>query len=122
MVRVVAEARDANGDLVPGAVIEWSRDPDWVAGVSATGNVVAWNVGSATVTARVGDAVGTMHLEVVRLPVDSISIWPEATSLVPGATVNFDVRILDSAGGTAAQHRCDPASPPSPRSDRTPSA
>jgi hypothetical protein len=39
-----------------------------------------------------------MRLEVVRLPVDSISIWPEAISLVPGATYGFTVSILDSAG------------------------
>jgi hypothetical protein len=97
-LQLAAEARDVNGDLVPGVEIEWSSDAETVAGVSATGKVVAWNVGSATVSASVGGAIGTMHLEVVWLPVDSISIFPQAISLVPGATVGFDVRILDSAG------------------------
>jgi len=97
-LQLVAEARDVHGDLVTGVAVQWASNPYWIAGVTEGGMIDAIQVGSATITASVGDVVGTMSLAIVRVPVDSISITPQAISLVVGGTFAFNVHLYDSVG------------------------
>lgn len=53
-IRLVAEALDARGRLLPGFRIEWSADPDSVATVDRSGLVAALREGEVTVTAAAG--------------------------------------------------------------------
>ena len=57
--RLVAEVKDANGQGVAGAVVEWSSSDTAVAVVDSAGLVTAVSYGEATVTARSAETTGT---------------------------------------------------------------
>ena len=63
-VRLTAEALDANGHPLAGAVFEWVSSDDAVAAVDTSGLVRAVREGMATITATVGDARSTADIEV----------------------------------------------------------
>ena len=63
-VRLTAEALDANGHPLAGAVFEWVSSDDAVAAVDTSGLVRAVREGMATITATVGNARSTANIEV----------------------------------------------------------
>ena len=63
-LRLVAEALDANGHRVDGAVFGWSSSDVSVASVDAAGLVTGVGEGTATITAAAGSARGTAGITV----------------------------------------------------------
>ncbi len=97
-VQLAAEARDANGHEVAGAVFSWESSDVPVATVDAEGVVTAAGNGTATITAAAGSASGTAVVT-VRQTVASVEVSPSMTELTAwGETVQLTAEALDANG------------------------
>lgn len=92
-----AVARDANGNVLAGAPISWTSSNPGVAQVNSGGLATAVANGTATITARSGDASGTATLTVSQ-KADRVSVTPLSASLVQGASQDFDAAAFDANG------------------------
>jgi len=95
--QLVATVRNSAGSAVSEARVSWGTSDPAVAGVSATGLVTAVGTGTATITATVLDASGSLRLRVVAADLAAVSTLAQdafAGSLVAG---------LSSAERPAAQ-------------------
>ena len=63
-LRLMAEALDANGHVVDGALFTWSSSNGLAAPVNASGRVRGFAEGTTTITATAGDASGTSEITV----------------------------------------------------------
>ena len=63
-MQLVAEARDAGGNVLTGVPITWSSSATSVAAVNNAGVASGSTAGDATVTARAGTVAGTIGLQV----------------------------------------------------------
>ena len=63
-VRLSAEVRDQNGQVMAGAAVTWSSDDASIATVDASGLATAVGNGMATITATAGSARGTARITV----------------------------------------------------------
>ncbi len=81
--QLTATVLDRNGQPVSGAVVTWASSDEAVATVSAQGLVTAVSNGTATITARAGDASATA----------------EVTVLVPRTDRDRLIAFYESAGG-----------------------
>ena len=97
-VRLVAEVRDQLGRLMEGESVTWSSSDASVATVDATGLVTATGNGAATVTARSGEAAGTVEITVEQAVAD-VEVSPTVATLVSlGDTVRLVAVALDAHG------------------------
>ena len=97
-VQLTATVLDENGQPVSGAVISWSSSDETVATVSSQGLVTAVGNGTATITARTGNASQTAAVT-VRQTVASITIEPAMATLMSiGETVQLTATVLDENG------------------------
>ena len=94
-VRLTAEARDANGNPIPGSAFVWRTSSEQVAGVDSTGLVRAHGRGEATITATSG-SVSDDALVTVRQDVASVVVSPSDASLVVGDTVRLTAEARDA--------------------------
>lgn len=77
-----AVLRDANGAVITGRTTTWTSSNPAVATVSATGNVAALSVGTATIMASAGGRDGLRVVSVQPVPVGDISVpFPQLTLL-----------------------------------------
>ena len=96
--QLTVTVRDGNGQPVADAAVTWQSSDETVATVSAQGLVTAVKYGTATVTARSGDAFSRINVMVIQ-SARSISIEPrEATMAYIGETVQLTVTVLDQSG------------------------
>ncbi|MGE3617927.1 MAG: Ig-like domain-containing protein, partial [Gemmatimonadales bacterium] len=89
--RLTATVRDAAGNPMPGAVVTWASSAPGLIAVSASGVVVGFGNGSATVTATSGPASGTARVLVEQEIVD-VAAFPSSvtfTALGDTARVTF---------------------------------
>ena len=97
-VRLTAVVLDQNGQPVPGAVVAWSSNNVNVATVSSQGLVMAVSNGTATITARSGNASQNVTVT-VRQTVGRIMVDPDmATLMAIGETVQLTAAVLDQNG------------------------
>ena len=97
-VRLTAEVRDQNGQVMTGLVIAWSSSDGAVATVSESGLVTATGNGGTTITARAGSASGTAAVIVRQLPA-AVAVAPESLTLrSPGDTATVTATVTDSNG------------------------
>ncbi|MDE2985858.1 MAG: Ig-like domain-containing protein [Gemmatimonadota bacterium] len=94
--RFTAEVRDQFGNVMSVAVT-WSSSADAVAGVNPVGVVTSEAVGTATIRATAGAASGTAAVTVIQR-VASISVLPEAFTLVSGGSVQASATAEDANG------------------------
>lgn len=94
--RFTAEVQDQFGNVMTTAVT-WSSSATAVAGVSSAGVVTAEAVGSATIRAAAGGATGSAAVTVTQR-VASISILPEAFTLIAGGSVQASAAAADANG------------------------
>jgi hypothetical protein len=66
-VQLVATVRDEFGNVVPGATVAWSSDDPERFPVSATGLLRTWSYGPLVVSAQVGDRIGRLLLQALRM-------------------------------------------------------
>ena len=96
-LRLRAEAFDANGRAVPGAVFAWSSTDVAVAAVDAAGFVTALGPGETEIVARAGDASDSARLT-VRRGSDSVVVSPASATLAVGETLRLAARKIDPDG------------------------
>ena len=98
-VQLVATAKDASGNTLPGRTIVWDGSDNSVAVVSSGGRVTAQASGTMTVTATSEGKTGTATIVVLAVPVASVVISPtSATVLVGSSTAAFTAVARDGSG------------------------
>ena len=101
-VRLAAEARDANGNAVPGLDFAWASADGAIATVDSAGLVTATADGSVNITAEAGGASGAAAITVSQLPVE-MDVMPAATTLFSlGDTVRLVAAAFDANGNAVA--------------------
>ena len=97
-VQLRAEALDANGHAVAGAMFSWESADALVAAVGAAGVVTATGNGTATITASAGSASGSTLVTVTQA-VASVKVSPSVAYLTAwGETVQLTAEAFDANG------------------------
>ena len=96
-LRFEAEAFDANGNVVAGAVFVWSSSDPSVAPVDAFGLVTGAAEGAATITATSGEAAGEALVTVMQAA-DSVVVSPASGTVAVGETLRLAARKIDPDG------------------------
>ena len=96
-MRLAAEVRDQNGQVMAGASVAWSSGNASVAKVDPSGLVTAVANGSATITATAGSASGTAAVTVAQA-VSAVAVTPPADTLVAADTVRLSAVASDVNG------------------------
>ena len=96
-VRLVAEARDANGHIVDDAVFSWASGNEPAVTVDSAGLATARGNGTATVTASAGKALGEAAVT-VRQSVDSVMVTPASAAVVLGTRLRLNAEGFDGNG------------------------
>ena len=94
-VRLSAEVRDQNGQVMTGAAVAWASSDASVAAVDASGLVTAAGNGTATITASAGTASGTAAVTVMQ-EVSTVTISSAADTLVAGDTLRVSAGAADA--------------------------
>jgi uncharacterized protein YjdB len=90
---------DADENPLTGRAIAWSSSAPGVAEViEGDGTVRAVAVGQATIAATVEGVVGSVELSVIPVPVASVSVSPQAATVMVGTTQQLTVVARDSSG------------------------
>lgn len=100
-VRLSAEVRDQNGNVMAGTAVTWSSGDAAVATVDGSGLVTAVANGTATVTATAGSATGTATVTVAQ-QVSAVAVSPTADTLVTGETLRLAAEAADANGHAVA--------------------
>lgn len=95
-----ATTRDANGALLSGRPISWSANSAATASVDANGLLTAIAPGTASVTAFSEGQSVTASVNVIPVPVASVTLAPNFATLVAGTTQQFAATVRDAAGIT----------------------
>lgn len=95
-----ATTRDASGALLNGRVIGWSANNAATVSVDASGLLTAIAPGTASVTALSEGQSVTASVNVIPVPVASVSLAPNFATLVAGTTQQFAATVRDAAGIT----------------------
>ncbi len=93
--RFSAQVRDQDGQPMTGASVSWLSDDILVAVVGPGGLAKATGNGTATVTARAGDASGTATVTVEQRVV-TVKVSPDSSVLVVGETLSLEVSPVDA--------------------------
>ena len=93
-----ATLKDGAGNILTGLTVAWSSSNSSVASVSATGLVTGIASGSTTITATSDGVIGTSVVTVAEVPVTSVTVSPQSTSLPTGQTQQLMATLRDSTG------------------------
>ena len=96
---ITVTARDRSGTAIPGVAVSWTSSDLTVADVTGNGStavVTARGPGRATIRARSGDAV--LEIGVGVLGVRSITITPQAVSVITGGQLQLNAVVAADAG------------------------
>jgi len=96
-VQLSAEVRDQHGQALAGAAVVWGSDNTPVATVDGSGLVTAVGDGTATITARAGEASGTAAVT-VKQEAASVMVTPAEATLPVGDTVRLAAEVRDANG------------------------
>ena len=95
--QATATLRDASNNVLTGRTITWASSNTAVATVSGTGVVTAVSTGTASITATSEGVSGSATATVV-VPVASVSVALNASSLNPSQTTQATATLRDAAG------------------------
>ncbi|WP_373060793.1 Ig domain-containing protein [Gemmatimonas sp.] len=93
-----ATLRDANGVVLLGRSVSWSSSNVTVAIVTATGNVLALQPGTATISAASEGRVGTARVVVPARLAGTVALSPSVSTLTAGSTLTLQAQITDNDG------------------------
>ena len=97
-VTLTAQALNANGQPLSGRVIAWSSGAPTIATVSSTGVVSGVKVGSAVIFASIDGVLGWTTVNVVPVPVTSVTVSPATSNIAIGATAQLSAMLYDASG------------------------
>ncbi len=95
--QLIATPKVASGTTAPTGVLWHSANPS-IATVLPNGLVTAIEAGKVEITARVDGVTGTCQVEVVPVPVSSVSLQPETAQLQLEATLTLKAVVSDAHG------------------------
>ena len=93
-----AMLRDAAGAVLLGRVVSWSSSNTTVAVVTATGNVLAIQPGTAIISAASEGRTGTATVVVPARLAGTVALTPSVSTLTVGATIMLQTQITDNDG------------------------
>ncbi len=93
-----ATLRDAAGVVLLGRPVSWSSSNAAVAVVTATGNVLALQPGTATISAASEGRVGTATVVVPARLAGTVALTPSVSTLTVGSTLTLQTQITDNDG------------------------
>ena len=99
--RLVAEARDRNGQVVSGATVTWESSDPAVATVDATGLATAVANGTASITATAETASGAAKVTVAQV-VAALDVSPSTVRLALDDSVRLAAKASDANGHPVA--------------------
>lgn len=100
-VQLSAQAKDANGAVIPGLTVTWSTSNSAVATVDNSGLVTAVGAGSAQITATIGGVLGVADISVpAASSTASVQVSPATASQEVGQQVALTATARDAAGAT----------------------
>lgn len=94
----VATLRDVGGVVLLGRAVSWSSSNVTVAIVTATGNVLALQPGTATISAASEGRVGTATVVVPARLAGTVALSPSVSTLTMGSTLTLQAQITDNVG------------------------
>ncbi len=94
-----ATTRDSAGAVLTGRVITWVSTAPAVATVNASGRATGVSAGSASIIATSEGKSDTSVVNVIVVPVASVTLTPATASIAAGGTQQFTATTRDSAGG-----------------------
>jgi trimeric autotransporter adhesin len=97
-VQLTATPRDANNEALPGRAVAWASVDPGVATVSTDGLVTAVAPGTTTITATSEGQTGTAQITVRLVPVQAVTVSPNAVTLVVGQERELTAAVT-AAGG-----------------------
>ena len=101
-VQLVAEALDAQGNVLTGRPVTFTTSNAAVATVSATGSVTALTPGSAIITGASEGKTASSSITVSSVPVASVVVTPTSAQVVVGQTTQLKAEPRDGAGQVLA--------------------
>lgn len=96
--QLAAVAKDAQGRILAGRVIEWHSDDPLTATVSMAGVVSAVNTGTTLVTATIEGVEASAPVTVMPAPVASVTVSPGAAVIEIGEQRQYEVVVKDAEG------------------------
>jgi uncharacterized protein YjdB len=96
--QLVATLVDANGRVLPGTVSNWSSSSPSTATVSSNGLVTGLVKGSVMITGRVGSKRGSATVNILDVPVATVTVSAPATTVSIGQTVQASATLKDADG------------------------
>jgi hypothetical protein len=97
-MQATVTVRDARGNELSGRPVDWSSSEDLTATVSASGLIAAVAPGPVTITARSEGVSGHFPLDVLPVPVASVTVSPDTATLEIGDTRQLTATLRDAAG------------------------
>ena len=95
---LTAQITDAQGNLLTNRPIAYTSDVPAIATVSALGVVTALAPGTARITATSEGRTGIATIQVIAIPVATVSITPATTSVLVGASQQFTATARSADG------------------------
>ncbi|MDQ2767227.1 MAG: Ig-like domain-containing protein, partial [Gemmatimonadota bacterium] len=96
--QLTATVKDASGNVISGAPVNWSVDNSAIALVSSTGLVAGQSAGSATVTATSGAAHVDVPVTVTLPPANAVIVSPSTVALLVTQQQQLTGTVTDAAG------------------------
>lgn len=104
VIRLRAEVLDDAGAEVPAAPVVWTVTDTTVAKVFGGDSLALLKPGTAHVTARSGELVGTSDLAIGRLVAKSVELTPATLNLGRGDRVQVQARVVGQGNRTISGH------------------
>ena len=97
-ITLTAQALSANGQALSGRTVMWSSSTPSIADVSSSGVVTGMSVGSTVIFASIDGVLGWTNVNVIAIPVASVTVSPATTSVPIGQTSQLTAELRDASG------------------------
>jgi uncharacterized protein YjdB len=97
-INLTAEALSATGQVLTGRTVMWSSSTPSIADVSSSGVVTGVSAGSAVIFASIDGVLGWTNVDVIAVPVATVTVSPATTSVPMGQTSQLTAELRDASG------------------------
>jgi uncharacterized protein YjdB len=91
--------KDATGGTLTGRSVTWSSTAPAIASVDNQGLVTAIAPGTSTITLTAENKTASVNVTIALVPISTVQLTPETSTLLVGQTQQLAVTLKDSAGG-----------------------
>ena len=99
-ITLTAQALGSSGQPLSGRTVSWSSSTPSVADVSPSGVVTGVSLGSTVIFASIDGVLGWTDVNVVPVPVATVTVSPATSSVAIGQTTQLSVLLQDASGNT----------------------